>query len=492
MLNFISISNSLILNTETLQEVLMLKKMLLFVLLPLLFITGCENYLIDSGNNSNSERSSVIVKSSSTEKMSGILGGGPIYQNRTTSITELKESGFTMVEVWTIHIESNGDMGFNAEFDLVKDGEYVGDDFYPYFEADIASLKQAPTSITQVNFGLSGWGSSTFNNVRDIIATQGTGPTSILYKNFQKLKEHFPDVDAINFDDETTYDTDSATQFAIMLADLGFKISICPYTNQSFWTTLIDNLNIQRPGSVDSVFLQCYAGGSGNNPGSWNFGDIPIYPGLDSNSGINSISTKLSNWKNQYGTQGGWIWLYDQVQGNSSNYAEAINNVFEIGEISDIFDHTNPAGTGTITARAQIHTDESKEMAFDNLYTSGTQNINWSKWLDNDGVPTSSDPSWIQIKLPDAVVVNALSITSANDDYGRDPEDFRLKASNNGWIWTTLESWTDQSFSSRFQKKIFSFSNSNSYKYYKLEITQNDGNVSMTQLCEIELLEYTF
>ncbi|MFA8343506.1 MAG: T9SS type A sorting domain-containing protein, partial [Rhodothermaceae bacterium] len=516
------------------------------------------------------------------QKMSGILGGGPIYKNRTTSISELKSSGFTMVEVWTIHVEANGDMGFNAEFDLIKNGQYIGDQTYPHFKSDIASLKQQPTSITKVNFGLSAWASQTFNNIRDLVASQGTGPTSILYKNFKALKDNFPDVDAINFDDEVTYHLSSATQFAVMLADLGFKISICPYTQKTFWTSLVNDVNSQRPGTIDAVFLQCYAGGSGNSPCSWTFPGIPTYPGLHNNSGTSSVANSLTNWKNQCNIEGGWIWLYDQVQGTASNFATTINNVFGIGSTNppgqatspspangatnissnitlswtagtntdnhdvyfgtssslgsgdlkvnqtstsynpgslslnttyywrideknsngtttgavwsfttastNLVDHTNPPGSGTITARAQISAAEGKDKAFDNLYTSGTQNSNWSKWLDNGGTPSSSNPSWIQLELTQAQIVNKLVIISANDDYGRDPEDFRLKGSNDGSNWTTLNSWTGETFASRFQRKEFSFSNSTGYKYYKLEITKNDDNVSMTQLCEIELI----
>ncbi len=455
----------------------MLKKMTLVLFAFVLLFSGCENPLKEDLRGGLDESvlsggSAGAVSRNSSDKMSGILGGGPIYQNRTSSIPELKASGFTMVEVWTIHVESNGDMNFNAEFDLVSNGQYIGGQTYPHFKDDIASLKQAPTSITKVNFGLSAWQSQTFNNIRDLIAAEGTGPTTTLYRNFQALKDNFPDVDAINFDDELTYHLSSATQFAVMLADIGFKVSICPYTQQTFWTDLINNVNSQRPGTIDAVYLQCYAGGSGNTPCSWTFAGIPTYPGLDSNSGISSITSTLTYWKNQCGTEGGWIWLYDQVQGSAASFADAINGVFGIGdtdppdaaagpvpgnqssdislnaslnwtagsgaESHDVYfgtdptpdsgefkgnqtstvynpgtldlnttyywrideknsngttegtvwsfttgdqvlvDHTDPPGTGIITARAQYNTAEGKDKAFDNLFTAGTQNSDWS------------------------------------------------------------------------------------------------------------------
>jgi len=172
--------------------------------------------------------------------------------------------------------------------------------------------------------------------------------------------------------------------------------------------------------------------------------------------------------KNSLGTTTGTVWSFT---------TSSTNNV----------DHTDPPGTGTITARAEIHSGEGKEKAFDNLFSPGTQNSSWSKWLDNGGTPSASNPSWIQIQLPNAVVVDQLAIISANDGYGRDPEDFNLQASNDGTSWTTLGSWSGQTWN-RFERKDFDFSNSAAYRYYRLNITRNDENVSMTQLCEIMLI----
>ncbi len=511
----------------------------------------------------------------------GIYGGGPFYKQRNTIVNELRNSGFTWVCVWTIHIEANGDLGFNGEFDLVKNGSYVGNSAYPNFPGDMAQLKTAPTSIQWIECGLSGWGSGTFDAVRNLVNSEGTGPGSTLYENFKALRDAIPAIDAFSFDDESTYHEPSTTQFAIMLADLGFKVSICPYTQVSHWQAVVANTNNARPGTIEDVHLQCYAGGSGNNPCTWDnyfASEINVMPGVEDGG---SIAGYMSNWNNQCGIAGGWIWLYDDFYGNSNtvqSYSAAINNnitpistnppgqasnpnpangatgaststtlnwtagsgatshnvyfgtsnppvsqgnqaaasynpgtlntnttyYWRVDEVNGYgtttgivwsftttatseIDHTDPVGTGTITARAQISSNESAARAFDNLYTAGTQNSTWSKWLDNGGTPSTSNPSWIQIQLPTAVTVNKLAIISANDDYGRDPKDFNLQGSNNGTSWTALGSWSNQTFSSRFQKREFTFSNTNIYNYYKLNITKNDENVSMTQLCEIEL-----
>ncbi|MDF1548738.1 MAG: T9SS type A sorting domain-containing protein [Bacteroidales bacterium] len=526
-----------------------------------------------------------FILSGSLFAQSGIFAGGPIYYDRSFSINELRNSGYTFVVVWTIHVmNTNGDLNFNAEFPLIENGQYIGNATYPYFASDMALLKTAPTSINRIEVGLSGWGSSTFAHIKTLVNSEGTGPGSKLYENFKALKEAIPQIDAVNFDDESTYDAASATAFAVMLADLGYKVTLCPYTASSFWNSVAVNTNSQRPGAVDGVYLQCYAGGAGNNPCSWNIGGLPIWPGLETASKTASqVESQLNTWQNQCGITGGWVWLYDHIKNSSkvADYANAINNALDIGampgqasnpspsngatnvsrnidlswtagssttsrnvyfgtdntpdaselqgnqvgttfdpgtltenttyywridevnaqgtttgtvwsfttgtDASVSIDQTDPVGTGTITARAQISTTESAARAFDNLFAAGTQNSTWSKWLDNGGVPGTSSPSWIQIQLPTAVSVNKLAIVSANDDFGRDPKDFNLQGSNNGSSWTTLNSWSNETFTSRFQRREFPFTNTATYSYYRLNITKNDENVSMTQLCEIEL-----
>lgn len=262
---------------------------------------------------------------------SGIYAGGPVYYNRDYSINELKNSGFTHVVVWTIHIDGNGNFNFNAEFPLVQNGAYVGGSHYPNFAGDIASLKSGATSIRRVEFCLSGWGSGTFDNIRNLINSQGTGSGSILYRNFQALKNTFPAVDAIGFDDESTYDVNSATALAVMLSDMGFKVSLVPYTASSFWISVANNTNSQRPGTIDRVDLQCYAGGAGNNPCNWNFGSIPVFAGLwDAEKNESQVESQLSTWKNSCGIDGGFMWLYDDFRNSSrvAAFATAINNVF--------------------------------------------------------------------------------------------------------------------------------------------------------------------
>jgi hypothetical protein len=67
----------------------------------------------------------------------GILGGGPVYKHIPKNIKELKNSGFNELIVWSVEVGSTGDLNLNGEFPLTSDGEYIGNETYPDFPADL-------------------------------------------------------------------------------------------------------------------------------------------------------------------------------------------------------------------------------------------------------------------------------------------------------------------------------------------------------------------
>jgi hypothetical protein len=257
----------------------------------------------------------------------GIFGGGPFYKNAANNITEIENSGFTEAIVWSVEVNSVGDLNFNGEFPLTSGGVYVGNASYPSFPADMAQLKQG--TVKRVTFSV---GSSNFGDWEDITAlvnSQGTGPTSILYKDFQALKAAIPALDAIDFDDENSFNSPTTVAFAVMLGKLGYHVVPDPFDNNSYWTNLVSQINTQLPGTVDGIHLQAYAGGSGNSPCSgWNFGSVPVFPGLwDANDTPSQVESIMTGWHSQCGIIGGFMWLYDDFVGNglAAQYANAIN-----------------------------------------------------------------------------------------------------------------------------------------------------------------------
>jgi hypothetical protein len=286
----------------------------------------------------------------------GIFGGGPFYINATNNITEIENSGFTEAIVWSVEVKSNGDLNFNGEFPLTSNGAYVGDQTHPDFAANMATLKQG--TVKRVTFSI---GSSNFGDWQDIKAlvnSQGTGQDSILYKDFAALKAAIPALDAIDFDDENSFDSPTTIAFGVMLGQLGYHVNPDAFDNSSYWTNVVSQINSQLPGTVDGVHLQAYAGGSGNNPCvGWNFGSVPVWPGLwDLNDTPSQVQSIMSGWNTQCGITGGFMWLYDDFVGNglAAQYASAINNAvassgFTLSGPTNVFLNQRSTNTAVIT-----------------------------------------------------------------------------------------------------------------------------------------------
>ncbi|MCJ7842140.1 GH92 family glycosyl hydrolase [Lederbergia sp. NSJ-179] len=125
-----------------------------------------------------------------------------------------------------------------------------------------------------------------------------------------------------------------------------------------------------------------------------------------------------------------------------------------------------------VTASADNPPNETEQQLID-------RDVN-TKWLGRERT------AWIELQLSEPEAVIKYAFTSANDEPGRDPKDWKLSGSNDGKKWTTLDTRTNESFKDRFQTKIYEFENGTEYVYYRLDITKNAGD-SFTQLAEIQL-----
>jgi hypothetical protein len=107
----------------------------------------------------------------------------------------------------------------------------------------------------------------------------------------------------------------------------------------------------------------------------------------------------------------------------------------------------------------------------------GNLNTKWSV-----GAPTA----WIQFAYNEAKTWNKYSLTSGNDDPTRDFKDWTLQGSNDGTTWTTLDTQTGHpEWANRNSTLDFTFANLTAYKFYRFDVTANNGNTGTTQLSEI-------
>ena len=134
--------------------------------------------------------------------------------------------------------------------------------------------------------------------------------------------------------------------------------------------------------------------------------------------------------------------------------------------------------TSSIQGSADFKSEESKRMLFD--MSSST------KFLTEANKPSQSNPVWVSFELEQARAIGIYVIVSANDEPSRDPKSWRLLASNDGQSYTEIDSRSQQTFSARFQAKTYvPADNKTEYKYFRLEITENNGAATMTQFADL-------
>jgi hypothetical protein len=303
---------------------------------PQLTNTGSYSLTVSNtlGTNTSSPASLTVVTPLFPHKAMFVAGGLSSQQ-----VTDLRNSGFDTALLWSVHVNGSGALNMNNDALVNASGTYV----YGQLARDnCALLKQSPTTIKRIEFSVGSAGAADFEGIEGLVnstnAGGGTGPGSILRRNFQALRDAFPEVDAINFDDESNYDVPSTTAFALMLTDLGYRITFCPYTQRTtFWQPLYQAIEAARPGTVDHVYLQRYAGGGANNPTTWNasFGSLKVEPGLWSGLGTASgrsdpseVETAMNTWRTNSSIPGGFIWRLDYcTEGGHTvrDYAAAIN-----------------------------------------------------------------------------------------------------------------------------------------------------------------------
>jgi hypothetical protein len=286
----------------------------------------------------------------------GIFGGGPFYKNASANITEIENSGFTEAIVWSVEVSTTGDLNLNGEFPLTSGGAYVGNSYYPNFPSDMATLKLGTVKRVTFSIGSSNYGD--WENITNLINAQGTGSSSILYKDFQALKTAIPALDAIDFDDENSFNSPTTISFGVMLGNLGYHVNPDAFDDSSYWTNVVSQINSQLPGTADGVHLQAYAGGAGNNPCvGWNFGTVPVFPGLwDLNDTPSQVQSTMTGWHNQCGIVGGFMWLYDDFVGTglAAQYASAINTAvgapgFTLSGPTNVFLNQSATANASIT-----------------------------------------------------------------------------------------------------------------------------------------------
>jgi hypothetical protein len=218
----------------------------------------------------------------------------------TSQINGLRSSGMTTMVLFTMSVDANGNFNYNGQL-VCSNGVYVGPSNWGSL---LNQCRTAPSGITRIEMCIGGWGDTSWANIKNVIASNGTNTTSILYRNLTALKTAIG-IEAIDSDDEGTYDSASAISFGKMCGSVGLKLTLCPYTNVGYWQAVRSGL-----GSIcDAIYLQCYDGGAGNDPATWDtyFGGMKVVAGYWDSERDTTFLTRMQAWS-AAGGPGGFLW----------------------------------------------------------------------------------------------------------------------------------------------------------------------------------------
>ncbi|RYX84912.1 discoidin domain-containing protein [bacterium] len=121
-------------------------------------------------------------------------------------------------------------------------------------------------------------------------------------------------------------------------------------------------------------------------------------------------------------------------------------------------------------------------------YNDSPANETLIKLFDNSSATkylTFHNAAWVQYQVAQPYIVTKYALTSANDFAERDPKNWTLQGSNNGTTWTTINTQSNQTFTARFQRKEYTFTNTTAYTYYRLNMTASSGTT--LQAAELEI-----
>ena len=107
-----------------------------------------------------------------------------------------------------------------------------------------------------------------------------------------------------------------------------------------------------------------------------------------------------------------------------------------------------------------------------------------TKFLDfnfNDGMGFTVDLGG------NAKIASSISITTANDVPGRDPQNYTISGSHDGINFTQIATGVIPCVNTRFHERTFNFSNATAYQYYRINFTTQCGTENSIQLSEVQL-----
>jgi len=100
----------------------------------------------------------------------------------------------------------------------------------------------------------------------------------------------------------------------------------------------------------------------------------------------------------------------------------------------------------------------------------------------------SGTKGWLQYDLGHTETVLRYTVGVNDVKPERDPKDWQFQGSNDGSTWKTLDTQSSQAFANRYKLKTYTVAHPDAYRYYRLNITANNGDATFTGVAEFGLL----
>lgn len=144
-------------------------------------------------------------------------------------------------------------------------------------------------------------------------------------------------------------------------------------------------------------------------------------------------------------------------------------------EYTPIFTWKETSMTSNTTPAPFIVSASDQQSGFEAYKAFNTLSGSSDTWMTNSNIVNG----WIQLDLGSSMVFNCVKVTSRNG-VGYDthsPKDFEILASNNNDTFTKLEAFNNNTGWKNYEQRLFTFSNTTSYRYYRVNVLSNNGGV---------------
>jgi len=112
------------------------------------------------------------------------------------------------------------------------------------------------------------------------------------------------------------------------------------------------------------------------------------------------------------------------------------------------------------------------------------------KDINTKHVISGGSEAWVQYKAIQNYIVTKYAITSANDAPERDPQAWTLEGSKDGENFVVIDTREDQDWTNRKERREFSFTNTEEYRYYRIDMNNHgvdSWGYDILQASELEI-----